>query len=286
MALTDFCDILGAVHEDGFNRLIFHVMSQRPSLFHYGTESFVKNPSLLCCPPEFIHPEVNKRGNPVVGVLDPLPIPGYVGNFGLEYNFSLTNLVIDLEPSGLFILPPELNPPLSKQSFAIQAIVCGGIACPDQELLKQFIIYPEPYRPDFNKLSVEGGNYNGTDPNRDKAPLRGLPFRKVNCFKLELYAILNFARENYAGEPVLSMQLQNLEIVDIQPEGLENSLECYIRTTLILGIFPKLRIALNALTFNIKDFILVGPTPVSPQVPFNPSVDNDTLTVRLSLSNP
>src|SRR3954447_5574251 len=98
MALTDFCDVLGSVHEDGFNRIIFHVMSQRPSLFNYGTQSFdytlVQDPRPLCCPPEFVHPEVTKRRNPIVGHLEPLALPGYKGNFGLEYNFALTKLVI------------------------------------------------------------------------------------------------------------------------------------------------------------------------------------------------
>ena len=32
MALTDNCDLYGAVHEDGVNRIIRHIMRQRPSL--------------------------------------------------------------------------------------------------------------------------------------------------------------------------------------------------------------------------------------------------------------
>lgn len=288
MAYTDNCDVLGEVHEDGFNRFIFHVMSQRPSLFNYGTESFVRNPDSLCCPPEFVHPEVKKRGNPVVTLLDPLPIPGYNGNYGLEYNFSLSRLEIDMEPSNRFNLPPELTPPLKSQTLAIHGVVCGGIACPDEKYLREFINYPDPYRPPYNDSKPDYSHYNPTqnNPNRDKTPLRGFPFRKVNCFKLELFAVLNFNRQTYYGEPVLGLNLQNIEIVDIKPDGLENSMECYIRTILILSIFPQLRVSLRALTYNIMNFILIEPTPISAQVPFNPSVEKDAVTVRLTLTNP
>lgn len=285
MALTDFCDVLGSAHEDGFNRIIFHVMSQRPSLFQYGTASFdytlVNKPIPVCCPVEFIHAEVIKRHNPIVGHLDPLPIPGYTGSFGLEYNFSLSQLLIDFEPSNRITLPPELGTRLEPQSFALQAVVCGGIGCPETEILNRFIIYPEPYRP------TSPGKLLQQPPSApDSSKLQGFPFQRVRCFKLELYAVLSFARETYSGEPVLGMKLQNLEIVDIKPDKLEDSIECLIRTTLILGIFPKLRIALNALTYNIMNFIVVGPTPISTQVPFNPSVENDSLTVKLSLTTP
>jgi hypothetical protein len=34
---TDNCDLYGAIHEDGINRVVRHIMRQRPSLFNYGT---------------------------------------------------------------------------------------------------------------------------------------------------------------------------------------------------------------------------------------------------------
>ena len=36
MAFTDHCDIYLAVLEAGANRVIQHIMQQRPSLFNYG----------------------------------------------------------------------------------------------------------------------------------------------------------------------------------------------------------------------------------------------------------
>jgi hypothetical protein len=284
MALTDFCDVLGSVSEDGFNRIFFHIMSQRPSLFCYGTRAFVKNPELLCCPPENVHPEVIKRGNPIVSQVPFLSIPGYSGGIGLEYNFSLKDLRLDLEPGNQFRLPPELGDTVPQQALALHAVICGGIACPPKDVLEQFIIYPEPYRPN----RIRERDVDDREGRPLPAPERGLPFNResLNCFKLDLFGVFRCVREDYLGEPVLALKLQNIEIVDITPDGLENSIECFIRTTLILGILPKLRIAMKSLVFNIQDFIVIQPTAISASVPFNPSIAFDQLTVRLTLTTP
>jgi hypothetical protein len=291
MALTDFCDVFASAHEDGFNQIFSHVKMQRPSLFHYGTQAFVDDYKLLCCKPEKIHPEVIKRRNPIVSRLDYLPIPGYSGIYGMEFNFSLVDLQLDFEPTNKFSLPDELGKKLSPQTFALRAIVCGGIACPNEKDLDQYINYPEPYRPDlsFGKDSQRfaGGSNKDFDV-KPNTPKSGLPFdrKSINCFKLELFAVLNFAREDYNGEPVLGIKLQNLELVDIKPEGLENSLECFMKTTLRLGILPNLRVAFNALALTIGDFIQIVPTPISANMPFNPSVERDSVSIFLNLKNP
>ena len=43
MAFTDNCDLYAAVHEDGVNLVIRHIMRQRPSLFNYGTSDVAHN---------------------------------------------------------------------------------------------------------------------------------------------------------------------------------------------------------------------------------------------------
>ena len=284
MSFTNFCDVFASVHEEGFNRIVRHLTQQRPSLFHYGTLSFVKNPKLLCCGIGEVHPEVIKRGNLLVTPMPYLPIPGYPGDAGIEFNFSLQRLEIDFTPTNVFELPPELNGKLKDQSFALRAIVCGGIACPDSRYLDEFVIYPEPYRPDRDIKR-------GTVPQFSvdiHTPKRGLPFNEktLQCFQLELFVVLNFVRDETTGEPVLGIALQNLELVDIKPDALESSMECYMKTTLKLGILPQIRIAFNALAYEIGDFITIAATPVSADVPFNPSVENDTLAVFFNLETP
>ena len=61
MALTDHCDLFGAFHDDGFNRIVDHIRFQRPSMFNYATQAIADNPSLLCRPIE-AHPRLNQHG--------------------------------------------------------------------------------------------------------------------------------------------------------------------------------------------------------------------------------
>jgi hypothetical protein len=70
MAFTDHCDVFGAFHEDGFNRIIDHIRFQRPSMFNYATQAIADNPGLLCRPIE-AHPRLNQHGNPLVTIIDP-----------------------------------------------------------------------------------------------------------------------------------------------------------------------------------------------------------------------
>ena len=48
MALTDDCDLFASLHEDGLNKVVRHVMRQRPSLFNYATPDIIANRELWC----------------------------------------------------------------------------------------------------------------------------------------------------------------------------------------------------------------------------------------------
>lgn len=43
MAFTDSCDLYGALHEDGVNRMIRHITRQRPSPFNFATADIAAN---------------------------------------------------------------------------------------------------------------------------------------------------------------------------------------------------------------------------------------------------
>jgi hypothetical protein len=111
-------------------------MRQRPSLFNYGTSLLASNPEMLC---ERVDPapEVVRNENPLVTVLDPLPViglsgfpPGSIGPTGLALNFGaqLSNGEIDFFQGNVFTLPPELSP-LASQRLAVHFRVCAGIGC-------------------------------------------------------------------------------------------------------------------------------------------------------------
>ena len=75
MAFTDNCDLYGAVHEDGVNRVIRHIVRQRPSLFNYATVEVANNRELWCSKVEHTG-DVTKYNNPLFTIMDPLPLFG------------------------------------------------------------------------------------------------------------------------------------------------------------------------------------------------------------------
>lgn len=271
MPLTDFSDLYARVHEDGINNLIAHVRRQRPSLFNYGTPAFTANAKLLC-EPIVAHPEVVNQGNPLVAKLDYLPIPGYEGPYGIEFFFQLTSLELDFHPGNKFSLPPELNPPLAEQRLALAAKVCAGIPCPDPRTLERLVL-EIPTKKDKERQET-----------KEK---QGLPFdtKNINCFCLEIFGTAGFRYVGNPGDEYLDLFLGGLEVVDIKPTGLENSLECYVATALKLGILPKLRIAVKDLVLDNEDYYFsISPSPISANIPFNPSIRNDAVHVYGQIS--
>ncbi len=287
MALTDNCAIFASFHEDGFNGLIGHVMQQRPSLFNYATQYVADHPDLLCAVIK-AHSIVTARANPLVTITDPLPIPG--SDYGLNFAAQLVELRLDFHPGNQFTLPPELAPPLGQQRLALHLKVCGGIGCPPDDIIDQFVPLPDPDEgddkqrrrqqqpglPNRNQLGrpdVRGDN----QPPEQSKPLTPLPTRDLLCFCLEVFGVASLGIRTYYGKPYAEITLQGLEIVDIEPENLENSLECYIKLLLRLVVLPKLRVLLADITLKIPDLatITLLPTPAPATVPNNPAVEQD-----------
>lgn len=259
MAFTDNCDVFGSVHEDGFNNIVNHIQHQRPSLFNYGTIEMLNRKGEFCHP-IIAHPSVQRFNNPLITVSPHLPIPGYNGSYGMSYIMQLTKVKIDFHPETIN-LPPELKP-MNEQQFALQASFCVGLGCPEKGFIKEI-----------------SDSDNGKDDKKGEIN-QGLPFRKLNCFCLDVFAVLHVERSN--GD--MRMRLDGFEIVDIEPEGLENGLECYVESILRLSLLPKLKISLNDLVFNIESYVSINPTPISSAVPFNPSIEKDQLSVFINLN--
>jgi hypothetical protein len=303
MAFTDNCDLFGAVDEQGINLVVRHVMRQRPSLFNYGTDLFLSRPDLLCVPIEAT-PDVRARGNPLFTLEDPIPILGTDNRFGVHFCFQLTRLEVDFHPGSVFTLPPELSPPLKAQRFAFHVQVCGGLGCPPKDFLNRAGLQL-PYgdrtaghpagRTTGNKDPREGR----PDPNQKEKDRRDdrpdpkqpqptpLPTDGLDCFCLDLFAVGHFEIEGAKGtQQFLVGRLDGLEIVDIEPKGMENSIECYLKLLVQLVILPRLRLALEKITFEILDglaTITLFATPISAKVPHNPAVEDDKLKVFVSM---
>jgi hypothetical protein len=279
MGFTDHCNIFASFAEEGFNQIIWHVRRQRPSLFNYATEFIAQNPSLLCKPDLDIHPIVPIRNNPFVTIVEPLPIPGT--NYGVNFAVQLVDITIDFHPTNLFNLPGELNLQLEEQRLAIRMTLCAGLGCPPDDILGQFI--PPPKVPEKKSPREE----REPERPRERQPIRPLPTRELVCFCLDAYATGGIRIINYNGKPYLEPFLDGFEIVDIEPDELETSLECYIGLMLKLAVLPGLRILLKHAPLNLTqgatDFfpqptkIIISPTPISGSLPNNPAIEQDQL---------
>ena len=142
MALTDNCDLFISIHEDGANRIARHIMRQRPSLFNYATADVVANREFWCHSPEFTT-DVTKFNNPIFTTLPYLPVIGADSPpVGLGFCVQVVRAQVDFHPNQIISLPPELGPKLREQQLAIALKICGGISCPDRNVLDKIPVTP------------------------------------------------------------------------------------------------------------------------------------------------
>jgi hypothetical protein len=137
MPFTDRSDIFGAVHDEGINRVVQHIMRQRPSLFNYATAFFLRRPDLLCARIDAA-PKVIEARNPLFTVQDPLPIIGTPIKLGLNYCIQFTDFQIDFHPGSTFQLPPQLGT-LPPQRMAFRFRACAGIDCPSDRVIGEAV---------------------------------------------------------------------------------------------------------------------------------------------------
>ncbi|MEJ2652613.1 MAG: hypothetical protein P8173_12675 [Gammaproteobacteria bacterium] len=272
MAFTDNCDLFASIYEEGVNRIVRHIMRQRPSLFNYATADIAANRKLWCRIPEFTK-DVIKYGNPIFTILPYLPVIGTDSPpVGLGFCVQVVRARVDFHPSNFISLPLELGGNLKEQQMGLELKICGGINCPDHEVL--------------DRVPVTTSSAAGKDNQREMPPLVPVP-GKLLCFCLEVFAMGHVAREFINGAERLVGKIDDVEIVDVKPDELESNMECYIRTAVTLFLRQKLAIPLQ--TFFI-DFPLFGLGTVSlaptqnPPVPHNPAIEEDQLKAFITMT--
>ncbi len=271
MAFTDNCDLFVSIHEEGANRIGRHIMRQRPSLFNYATADVAANRELWCQFPEFTT-DVTKFGNPIFTVVPYLPVIGADSPpVGLGFCVQVVRAQVDFHPSNVISLPPELGSKLKEQQLALELKICGGIRCPDRDVLDKIPITPS---------GAAGKENQGKVP-----PLVPVP-GKMLCFCLEVFATAHVAREFINGKERLVGKVDGVEIVDVEPDGLESNMECYIRTAVTLFLRQKLAIPLETFFFDFPLFgstVSLFPTP-DPPVPHNPAIEEDQLKAFVTMT--
>ena len=269
MAFTDRSEIYGAVHEAGVNLLLRHVMRQRPSLFTYATRFIAEKPELLCQRLE-VSEMVHKYQNPVVGVRQPLPVVPIDKFLGLNFCLQVTDLEIDFHPGGVFALPPELNG-LPEQHFALRGQACAGLGCPPRAFLDEFVTPKEGQEP----------------PNEPVVP----EVDELICFCLQLFVMGHFelVTDDDTLETMLKPKLDGIELVDLEPRGLESSIECYIRVLVEMVLLPRLSEAIGEVIPSLLERLdeelglTLIPAPVSGSLSHNPSIGEDQLQLFINI---
>jgi len=316
MAFTNQSDLYVAVHDEGINRVVRHIQRQRPSLFNYGTAFIQANPELLCKPIDAA-PGVST----LMTVQPPIPLFG-AEQMGLNYCFQFTAFEIDFHPGNEFELPPELHPPLPEQRFAFRASLCGGIGCPSREgrfildlLLKHKKVLKRELQPasrggatnmltysaqpfrvadssliTHRRISHEVQNYEVLRPLDPAELLRPqedrvevFPTQSISCFCLNL-----FAKGRSSIHPLnelFKLELDGIEIVDLRPVGLENSLECYLLLVANHGIFPQVNEAVSNLLFSSVQLGELGSLRLGApaEVAHNPAIEEHQLKLFLNV---
>jgi hypothetical protein len=309
MALTDHSDIYSALHEDGVNRLIDHLMRKRPTLFNYGTERIVRAASsptsadrrLLC---DFIEydSEVLKRvdvpipadaDSPIMTEQNPLPVLGTDDLVALDYCIQVVEMAVDFAPTDLDLdTGDDVGLVLGPQQFAASVTVCAGLACPDDDEYDEILTQLQELR----------DRYGDELDDPDLRTELGLPIvpepEALHCFCLRVSLVGSVELvERGAVSPVLVIeQSPRLVIDDLWlasldeqklsfPRGMTQSLECYLHSFVQLGLLPTLSATLEEvipktlemefIVFNLEATRMTVSLPTLDGVPNNPALEDD-----------
>jgi hypothetical protein len=271
MAFTDNCDLYAAVSEEGVNLIARHIMRQRPSRFNFATQYVSDHPQLACKPVAHTI-DVTHYGNPLFKVVSALPILIVDSPpVGLNFCVQMVEARADFYPGNVINLPAALNPPLGQQHLAVYAKICGGLDCPT-EFLQGFLQTPSK---------------SNTGDNRKPPPEVVPPTRKLLCFCVDAYMVAHVTVKNVAGKPTLIGIIDGVDVVVIEPKGLSDNINCYLKTTIQLLLQEKAILPLSTMLFDIPLLNLATITAQltpNPPIPNNPAIEDDQLKVFITIT--
>lgn len=313
MPLTSDSDIYFAIHDAGINRVVKHVMRQRPSLFNYGTALVAADPQLLCSPVD-VDPRVTAADNPIVTVMPPLPV--ITTPYAMNYCAQVGGGQIDFAPGNIISLPAALNPPLPDQRLAVRFSVCAGLGCPPRRVVTK----PPGLAGTLAAAEAKLSRGSRAQARRRQkaviakervvanpivagglgvARLPGLgptviPTQELDCFCLDLFATAGCSITGPVGSQTIRPTVDGINIAGLQPTGLEESIVCYAKVALNEGILPKLGQTASQLAFGLftlpasqsaGDLEVSGDLQVSAStsVPNNPAIQDDQLEVFIDI---
>jgi len=320
MAFTDNSDFYIAVHEGGINAVIKHVMRQRPSLFNYGTALIQAKPDLLC---EAI--EAAPGVTQLITVQPPLPLLGannFALNYcfqltHLEIEFHPGNVITlpsELNPPlgeqhfafraracGGLGCPSKNDRPLFDGLFDLDRFTLKQASSrrrSNPDAISQALPFSARQAASQGRrlMSPSGTRQNFVPPISDFPPVivtevvdvpttHVFPTRALSCFCLELLATGQGHIVGPAGNQKMNLELDDLEIVDLAPEGLENSLECYILLVANKVVLEQVNEAISNTLLSLIELGGSGSLKLSAStaVPHNPAIEENQLKAFINL---
>jgi hypothetical protein len=263
-------DLYGAISDNAVNRIIDHLHARAPYLFNYvapsiklltdaqGNFTGIVDNWVVCSD---VAPDP-PPGVPRYRRIPPFQLPGIAVK--LPCSIQLIQLTVDFHPGDIVTLPDELNPPLAEQRFAIEATVQFGLACVPAAAVAF---------PGFRTFGAQ-------------IPLTQLPVLPVDsltCFILQIFAVGHLTVDPGGGAQQIKMEVDGLDIVQIQPSGLEEAVECYLIAMLKGAILPGIVLALQTIPIHSLGLTSVTPT-LTAGLPNNPAVEDNELRVWLDLA--
>ncbi|MEZ5092146.1 hypothetical protein [Nocardioides sp.] len=213
MSLTEAREVFVAVEETALNDLITAVCATRPHLLHYGSPAFVTASSTSATQ------------------MAPIPFPG---SPGLQWSVELTIPRLDLFKEDM-PLPPELSLGPGQFSLATEVRLCvdcaGGREKPQDD--------------------PDGHDHDPKEPRdpRDQWPDDRDDWGKARhpvCCRLGVYAVGHLVSTWVGGERAIGFALDDLELVDVEPNALESVLECLL-AMILRSVLATLSLPVSAL---------------------------------------
>jgi hypothetical protein len=256
MPFTDRSDLYIALNEAGINRAIRHVVRQRPSLFNYATARVIGQRSLWCRPID-VHPVVVARGNPLFTEIPAVPVLATSNAYALDAIAQLGQAAVDFFPINTLQPPAELGA-LPANSFAVMAELSAGLGCPRD--------LPSP----------------GPSPAPAAPPVVLLP-QAMTCFSLKVFGFGAAAFVGPPGNEHVQGQLVGFDTVEIEPQGLEDAIDCYVSLMIKLGILPQISVPTIRFATDLMGLVHVAiePSVASAALPHNPAIEDDQIKVFL-----
>jgi hypothetical protein len=106
-----------------------------------------------------------------------------------------------------------------------------------------------------------------------------IPVDALQCFQLQLYAVGHLEKTTIDTPPIdaIAAKIDNLEIVDLKPDDLESTVECYLRTVVAVVLSPELIAPLQAIVVKALGVSVTITPSLAADVPVNPDIEQDEL---------